>query len=78
MVKSRNLEIIVSGENVFYVDGKVVGISELKSILKGLAGDDSPILIKADQRAQLGRVVEIWDLARNLGLTQVNIATYQD
>ena len=78
MVKSRTLEVMVSGENVIYVDAKVVNIQELKSILKGLIARNQPLLIKADRRAQLGRVVEIWDMARNLGLTQVNIATYQE
>lgn len=78
MVKSRSLEIIVSGENVVYIDGRVINIQELKSILKELATRNQPLLIKADRRAQLGRVVEIWDMARDLGLSQVNIATYQE
>jgi len=78
MVKSRSLEVVVSGENVIYIDGRVVNIRELKSILKGLAARNQPLLIKADRRAQLGRVVQIWDMARDLGLSQVNIATYQE
>jgi len=78
VVKSRVLEVVVSGENVFYVDGKVVNIQELKSIFEGLVDRNQSLLIKADRRAQLGRVVEIWDLARKLGLSQVNIATYQE
>ncbi|MBL7081973.1 MAG: biopolymer transporter ExbD [Candidatus Omnitrophica bacterium] len=78
MVKSRSLEVVVSGENVIYIDSRVVTIQELKSILKGLAAHNQPLLIKADRRAQLGRVVEIWDMARNLGLSQVNIATFQE
>ncbi len=78
MVKSKSLEIVVSGENVIYIDGGVVTIQELKPILKELVNRNQSLLIKADRRAQLGRVVEIWDMARNLGLSQVNIATYQE
>ena len=78
MVKSRSLEIVVSGENVIYIDGRVTNLQELKSILKELVNRNQSLLIKADRRAQLGRVVEIWDMARNLGLSQVNIATYQE
>jgi biopolymer transport protein ExbD len=78
MVKSKSLEIVVSGENVIYIDGRVVNIQELKPILKELQTRNLPLLIKADRRARLGRVVEIWDMARNLGLSQVNIATYQE
>ncbi|MGD9015038.1 MAG: biopolymer transporter ExbD [Candidatus Omnitrophota bacterium] len=78
MVKSKSLEIVVSGENVIYIEGRVVNIQELKPILKELQTRNQPLLIKADRRARLGRVVEIWDMARNLGLSQVNIATYQE
>ena len=78
MVKSRSLEIIVSGENVVYIDGRVIDIQELKSILKELATRNQPLLIKADRSAQLGRVVQIWDMARDFGFSQVNIATYQE
>ena len=78
MVKSKSLEIVVSGENVIYIDGRVIDIRELKSILKELATRNQPLLIKADRSAQLGRVVQIWDMARDLGLSQVNIATYQE
>ena len=78
MVESRSLEVVISGENVIYIDGKVINMQELKSILKGFVTRNQPLLIKADRRAQLGRVVQIWDMARNLGLSQVNIATYQE
>ena len=78
MVKSRSLEIVVSGENVIYIEGRVIDIQELKSILKELATRNQPLLIKADRSAQLGRVVQIWDMARDLGFSQVNIATYQE
>jgi biopolymer transport protein ExbD len=78
MVKSRSLEVMVSAENVIYADGKVVNLQELKSLLKELASRQQPLLIKADRRAQLGRIVEIWDMARNLDLSQINIATFQE
>ena len=77
-VKFENIEILVTAENVTYLNGKVVTTQELKSLLKQAAKREQPILIKADRRAYLGRVVEIWDLARDLGVTQVNIATNQD
>ena len=78
MVKSKSLEVVISGENVIYIGSRVVTIQELKSIIKELIVRNQSLLIKADRRAQLGRVVEIWDMARNLGLSQVNIATYQE
>ncbi len=77
-VKLENIEIVVSGENVTYLNGKVITTQELKTLLKQVAKRQQPILIKADKRASLGRVVEIWDMCRDLGITQINIATYQE
>jgi len=77
-VKLENIEVIVSGENVTYLDGKVVTTQELKTKLLQVAKRNQPILIKADRRASLGRVVEIWDMCRDLGITQINIATNQE
>lgn len=78
VVKSENIDIVISGENVTYLDGKVVTTQELKALLKQAAKRQQPILIKSDKRATLGRVVEIWDLCRDLGITQINIATNQE
>lgn len=77
-VKPENIEIIVSAENILYLNGKVTTSAELKTLLKQAAGRNQPVLIKADKRASLGRVVEIWDMARDFGIAQVNIATNQE
>jgi len=78
VVKQDNIEIVVSSENVTYLNGKVVTSKELKDLLKQAAKRSQPILIKADRRSSLGRVVEIWDMGRDLGITQINIATNQE
>ena len=77
-VKPENIEILVTGENVAYLNGRVVTTQELKGILKGAAKRSQSILIKSDRRASLGRVVEIWDLARDTGISEINIATNQE
>jgi len=77
-VKLENIEIIISGENVTYLNGKVVTKQELKTLLVQGAKNKLTVLIKADKRASLGRVVEIWDMCRDLGITQINIATDQE
>jgi len=78
VVKFENIDILVTSENVTYLNDKVVTNQELKTLLKQAAKRNQTILIKADRRASLGRVVEIWDLARDLGITQINIATNQE
>lgn len=77
VVKYENLELIVSSENITYLNGKVITITELKNLLIQAGKRGQSVLIKADKRASLGRVVEIWDLCRDLGVAQVNIATNQ-
>lgn len=77
-VKLENIEIVISGENVTYLNGKVVTKQELKILLVQAAKKKLTVLIKADRRASLGRVVEIWDMCRDLGIMQINIATDQE
>jgi len=77
-VKYENIELVISGENVTYLKGKVVTTSELKPLIKQAAQRQQAILIKADKRASLGRVVEVWDLCRDSGVSQINIATDQE
>jgi biopolymer transport protein ExbD len=78
VVKFENIEIVISGEGVTYLNGKVVTAAELKNALKVAAKREQSIMIKADKRSALGRVVEVWDAARDLGVTQINIATNQE
>lgn len=78
VVKYDNIDIAISAENIIYINGKVMTTQELKGLLRQVAKRNVSILIKADKRASLGRVVEIWDMCRDLGVTHVNIATNQD
>ncbi|MFH0790446.1 MAG: biopolymer transporter ExbD [Candidatus Omnitrophota bacterium] len=78
VVKYENIELVVSGENVTYFNAKVITTQELKNLLKQAAKRDQPVLIKSDKQASLGRIVEIWDMARDRGITQINIATNQE
>lgn len=78
IVKYENVEILITGENVTYLNGRVVTVQELKGLLKQVSKREQAIIIKADKRTALGRVVEIWDMARDLGIAQINIATNQE
>ncbi|MEW6170952.1 MAG: biopolymer transporter ExbD [Candidatus Omnitrophota bacterium] len=77
VVTQENLVITISAENVTYFNGKVTTIKELRGQLNRI-NKTRPILIKSDKRSSVGRVVEVWDLCRDLGIAQVNIATTQD
>lgn len=77
VVKFENVEIVISGENVAYVNGKVTTAKEMDSLLKQAAKRNQSVLIKSDKRASLGKVVEVWDMCRDAGVSQINIATNQ-
>lgn len=78
IIKEENLVILITRENVIYADSALVTLKELENQLAQPANKQRPILIKADRRASLGRVVDIWDLCRELGIERVNIATDQE
>ena len=71
-----NVVITVTSQNLIYLDKKAVTSNELaKKLKKEVAPRKRPIVIKADRNASLGRVVEVWDICRASGISQVNIAT---
>lgn len=76
-LSERNVVITVTAENLIYIDEKLVTMNELSSQLKHIADLRRAILIKADEKASLGRVVKIWDICRQEGISKVNIATSQ-
>ncbi len=78
IVSSENIEILITGESIIYLSGKVITMQELKKLFTLASKRQQSILIKSDKRAALGRVVEIWDMARDLGISQINIATNQE
>lgn len=78
VIKEENLVIVITRENVMYLNNSITTMKELKEALVKPANKDRPILIKADRRSSLGRVVDIWDLCRELGIERVNVATDQE
>lgn len=74
-VKIERLSIYISSEDVVYLNSKVVTNKELEKFLTENKNKIKSVFIKADKNSSLGRVVEIWDICRNIGLSYVNIAT---
>ncbi len=77
VIEEKNLIITVNAEDLIYLNNRLVSLKQLKSNLEKAAKDDRPLLIRADRKASLGKVVQIWDMCRETGLTQINIATNQ-
>ena len=77
VIKENNFIITITSENIIYVNNKVMSITELQKELSKSVYRKRPILIQADRRASVGRIVDVWDLCRNLGIERINIATNQ-
>ncbi len=77
VLDEKNLVITITGENVLYIQDKVVTLSELRVMLKEAARKNISVLIKSDRTVSIGRVVEIWDICRQENISQLNIATQQ-
>ena len=63
-VEERNLVVTITGENVIYLRQQIVSLKDLKDQLSQFAIQKLPVLIKADRRASVGRIVDVWDLCR--------------
>ena len=71
------LVVMITDRNEIFIDERPVDRGELISRLSMAAREGSSLLIKSDKEADLGTVIEVWDLCRQSDLRQVNIATTQ-
>lgn len=76
VIREENAIITITSEDVMYLNGTVTTLTELRKNL-GKDNKDKTILIKSDRKASLGRIIDVWDLCRDLGIEKVNIATDQ-
>ena len=72
-VRGAGLAITLTKEHVLYFNERVVTLKELRQQLASL--QHQPILIRADRNAYVSRLVELWDLCRDVGFKEIHIAT---
>ena len=75
VVQQENVVIIITKDDKIFLDEREISRDELASKLKLMAKEKVSLLIKADSKASLGTIVEIWDMSRHEGVVQINIAT---
>ena len=68
------LVITLTREHLIYLNNEVVTLKELRKKLSGLQSSQ-PIMIRADNSAYVSRLVQLWDLCRDVGLREIHIAT---
>jgi biopolymer transport protein ExbD len=71
------LVVIVDEKNRIYINEKNVGKDEMVNIIVDAAQGEQSLLIKADKNADLGTIIEVWDVCRQADVNQINIATTQ-
>ncbi len=71
----EDMVIVITDSDSVVLNDRDVTIEQLDPRIAKAAVDKSNIMIKADRRASMGKVVEVWDLCRDAGVKNVNIAT---
>src|SRR3989338_8005625 len=77
-IHEKSLIILITGSDMIYLNERAITTKELDARLRIAAKEKKPLLIKADRRASMGKIVEVWDMCRDTGITQINIATSQE
>lgn len=74
-IREDTMMITITSEDVIYLEGNVMTTSDLKRGLAQLMPNSRPVLIKADRRSSMGRIADVWEVCRELGIERINIAT---
>ncbi len=69
--------VTITKDNKVYINERPADGDELVSRITVASREEQPLLIKADKSADLGKVIEIWDICRQVDIKQINIATTQ-
>lgn len=67
--------ITVTSEDIIYSGNKIISDKELKKLLQSSKVKNHSILIKAEGRTSLGRIIDIWNVCRQMDIEKVNLAT---
>ena len=71
---SAGVAITLTKDHVIYWNDQVVSMKELRDKLKH-AQRGAPVSIHSDRYAYVDKLIELWDLCREMGFREVHIAT---
>lgn len=73
----RNIPVTVTAEGDIYYEQDRMDIAALEQRLRGdqAEGKELSVILRGDTAAQYGRVVEVMDVVKRLGITRVYMAT---
>ncbi len=73
-VQGSGLSITLTKDHLIYFNDQVVTLKELRHTLTGLP-HSQPVAIRADGNAYVNRLMELWDLCRDVGFREIRILT---
>jgi biopolymer transport protein ExbD len=75
--EGRDVALVIGADGTMQIDGQPHSLEQLRNRLKATAEEDpsTMVVVRADKELAHGRVVEVMDLVRQLGLTHFAIAT---
>lgn len=74
ITSGSGISITLTKDHVVYFNGQVVTLKELRKSL-GEAAHNQPVAIRADGNAYVNRLMELWDLCRDVGFREIRIMT---
>jgi biopolymer transport protein ExbD len=76
--EKKEVQVVITEDNRVFWEKILVDERELEQRLREVAREDSHalIIIRADAKALHGKVVEVMDIAKQVGLNRLAIATY--
>ncbi len=77
VLHKKLLIITVTENNEVFINERPLNDEEIFSRITVAAQDGQPLLIRADKKADLGKIIEVWDMCRQVDVKQINIATTQ-
>jgi len=74
LVKQENLDITVTQEGLFVVDGTPRTLAQLKQFFSALPAARISVLVQLEKQAPAEAVIQLWGLCQDVGVTDVSVA----
>lgn len=70
------LQVLVDADGELYLDGRVRTLGDIEQRLRAVPDKDRAVVtVSADEDARHGRVIEVIDLVRQVGISRLDIET---
>ncbi len=76
-LQMKGYTLFITSDGVMFLNEKQISMKKLPDQLKAIASDakDKGLILKADENARYGLVVEVMDIAKQNGITKLIVAT---